>query len=55
VSALRDLGLLLGELVEHDELVEDCAHERAFEGFVLVMGFPVVNGVGSTRKPAVFR
>ena len=51
VAALRDLGLLLGELFDLDELARACAEERRHEFLFAAMPFPLVNGVGSPLNP----
>lgn len=55
VSALRDLGLLLGELFDLDELAEDCAADGVYECFLVAAPLPVVNGVGSPLNPIAIK
>jgi kynurenine formamidase len=55
VAALRDLGLLLGELFELDELATDCANDGVYEGFFVAAPMPVVGGSGSPLNPLVFK
>jgi kynurenine formamidase len=54
-AALRDLGLLLGELFELDELAADCAADGVYEFFFAAMPLPVVNAVGSPLNPLVLK
>ncbi|MCZ7527670.1 MAG: cyclase family protein [Acidimicrobiia bacterium] len=49
--ALRDLGMLLGELFDLDELAADCAADGVYEFFFAAMPMPVVGGVGSPVNP----
>jgi kynurenine formamidase len=55
VAALRDLGLLLGELFDLDALAEDCAADGVYECFVVAAPLPVVNGVGSPLNPIAIK
>jgi kynurenine formamidase len=55
VGALRDLGLLLGELFDLDELAADCAGDGVYECFVVAAPLPVVNGVGSPLNPIAIK
>jgi kynurenine formamidase len=55
VSALRDLGLLLGELLDLDELAADCAADGVYECFFVAAPMPVVNGVGSPINPIAIK
>ena len=55
VGALRDLGLLLGELFDLDGLAADCAADGVYEGLFVAMPLPVVHGVGSPLNPVVIK
>ena len=55
VGALRDLGLLLGELFDLDELAADCAADGVYECFLVAAPLPVVNGVGSPLNPIAIK
>lgn len=55
VAALRDLGLLVGELFDLDELAADCAADGVSEGFFAAMPMPVVGGSGSPLNPLVVK
>ncbi|MEY2476175.1 MAG: hypothetical protein QOG87_1490 [Actinomycetota bacterium] len=55
VGALRDLGLLLGELFDLDALAADCAADGVYECFVVAAPLPVVNGVGSPLNPIAIK
>ena len=51
VAALRDLGLLVGELFDLHELAADCATDGVHEGFFVAAPMPVVGGSGSPLNP----
>jgi kynurenine formamidase len=51
VAALRDLGLLVGELFDLDELAADCAADRAYEGLFVAAPMPIVGASGSPLNP----
>lgn len=51
VAALRDLGLLIGELFELDELATDCAEDGVYDGLFVAAPMPVVGGSGSPLNP----
>jgi kynurenine formamidase len=55
VGALRDLGLLLGELFDLDALAADCAADGVYECFLVAAPLPVVNGVGSPLNPIAIK
>lgn len=55
VGALRDLGLLLGELFDLDELAADCAEDRVYEFFFVAAPLPIVNGVASPLNPIAIK
>ena len=55
IAALRDLGLLLGELFDLDALAADCAADGVYEGLFVAMPLPVVNGVGSPLNPVLIK
>jgi kynurenine formamidase len=55
VGALRDLGLLLGELFDLDALAADCAEDGVYECFLVAAPLPVVNGVGSPLNPIAIK
>jgi kynurenine formamidase len=55
VAALRDLGLLLGELFELEALAEACAGDGVYEFFFAAMPLPLVNAVGSPLNPVVIK
>jgi kynurenine formamidase len=51
VAALRDLGLPLVEVLDLDELAQDCASDGLWEGQCVMSVLPVVNAVGSPLNP----
>jgi kynurenine formamidase len=51
LAALRDLGLLLGELFDLDALAEACAADGAYTFLFVAMPLPIVNAVGSPLNP----
>jgi hypothetical protein len=55
VAALRDLGLLVGELFDLDELAADCAGDGIFEGFFAAAPMPIVGASGSPLNPNVVK
>jgi len=55
VAALRDLGLLVGELFDLDALAADCAADGVSEGFMCAAPMPVVNASGSPLNPIVVK
>ena len=55
VGALRELGLLLGELFDLDELAADCAADGVHESFFVAAPLPIVNGVGSPINPIAIK
>jgi kynurenine formamidase len=54
-AALRDLGLLLGELFDLDELAADCQTDGVYEFLFAAMPMPVVNAVGSPLNPLAIK
>lgn len=54
-AALCDLGLLVGELFDLDELAEDCASDGVYEFFFVATPLPVVNAVGSPLNPVAIK
>jgi len=55
VAALRDLGLLVGELFDLDELAADCAADSVSEGFFVAAPMPIVGASGSPLNPIVVK
>jgi kynurenine formamidase len=55
VGAIRDLGLLIGELFDLEALAADCAADGVYEMFFAASVLPVVNGVGSPLNPIVIK
>jgi kynurenine formamidase len=55
VAALRDLGLLVGELFDLDELASDCATDGISEGFFVAAPMPIVGSSGSPLNPIVVK
>ncbi len=55
VAALRDLGLLIGELLDLDELAADCAGDGVWEGMFVASPLPVVGASGSPINPIVMK
>jgi kynurenine formamidase len=51
VAALRDLGLLVGELFDLDELAADCAADNTYEGLFVAAPMPIVGASGSPLNP----
>ncbi len=55
VAALRDLGLLVGELFDLDELADDCAGDGVSVGLFVAAPLPIVGGSGSPLNPIVLK
>ena len=55
VGALRDLGLMLGELFDLDALAADCAADGVYECLLVAPPLPVVNAVGSPLNPIAIK
>jgi kynurenine formamidase len=55
VAALRDLGLLVGELFDLDELADDCARDGVYEGLFAAAPMPIVGASGSPLNPLVMK
>jgi kynurenine formamidase len=55
VAALRDLGLLVGELFDLDELAGDCAGDGVWEGLFVAAPMPIVGASGSPLNPLVIK
>ena len=55
VAALRDLGLLVGELFDLDTLAADCAADGVSEGFFVAAPMPIVGASGSPLNPIVVK
>jgi kynurenine formamidase len=55
IRALRDLGLMIGEMLDLEELAADCAADGVYEAFFVAMPMPVVGAVGSPINPLVIK
>ena len=55
VAALRDLGLLVGELFDLDELAADCTIDAVYEGMFVAAPMPIVGSSGSPLNPIVIK
>jgi kynurenine formamidase len=55
VGAIRDLGMLIGELFDLDALAADCAADGIYEMFFAASVLPVVNAVGSPLNPIAIK
>ncbi len=55
VAALRDLGLLVGELFDLDELAADCAADGISEGCFVAAPLAIVGASGSPLNPIVMK
>ena len=49
--AIRDMGLLLGEMFDLDQLAEDCAGDRTWEFLFSAPPLKVTGGIGSPLNP----
>ena len=55
VQALRDMGLLLGELLDLDELAADCASDGVWEFLLTAPPIKFTNAVGSPINPLAIK
>ena len=55
IAALRDLGLLVGELFDLDELAGDCAADGVYEFMFVAQPLPVVGAAGSPLNPLALK
>jgi len=55
VAALRDLGILVGELFDLDEFAADCAADGVYEAMFVASVMPVVGASGSPLNPIVIK
>jgi kynurenine formamidase len=55
VAALRDLGLLVGELFDLEDLAAACKGDGVYEFLFVAMPLPLVNGVGSPLNPVAIK
>ncbi len=55
IAALRDLGLLIGELFDLDALAQACADDGRYEFLFTAAPLPLVNAVGSPLNPLALR
>jgi kynurenine formamidase len=51
IRAIRDLGMLLGEWFDLDDLAEHSADRGTYECMLVAQPLPVVNSVGSPLNP----
>jgi len=55
VAALRDLGLMVGELFDLDALAAACRADGVYEFLFAAMPMPLVNAVGSPLNPVAVK
>ena len=55
ISALRDLGLLLAELLWLDDLAADCSLDGVHEFMFVAQPLPIVGGAGSPLNPMAIK
>jgi kynurenine formamidase len=55
ISALRDLGLLLAELLWLDDLADDCSLDGVYEFMFVAQPLPIVGGAGSPLNPMAIK
>lgn len=53
--AVAQIGLLLGEIFDLDELAEDCSHDHRYEMFLCANPLPVTGGVGGPINPIAIK
>lgn len=52
---IRDMGMTLGEILDFEELADDCAADGVYEFFFCAPAIKVTQGVGSPINPLVFK
>jgi kynurenine formamidase len=52
---IRDMGMLLGELMDFEELAEDCAQDGIYEMLVTAAPLRITHGVGSPVNPLAIK
>lgn len=55
IQAIRNLGLMLGELWGLEELAADCAQDGVYEFFLAAPPLKITNGVGSPVNPVAIK
>jgi kynurenine formamidase len=53
--ALRDMGMMLGEIWSLEELAEDCAADRVYEFFLCAPALKVTDGSGTPVNPVAIK
>ncbi len=53
--AIRDMGMMLGEMFDFEELSADCADDGVYEFLFTGTGIKVTGGVGSPLTPLAFK
>jgi kynurenine formamidase len=53
--AIRDMGMLLGEMFNFEELAADCAEDGMYEFFFCGTGLKVTNAVGAPSTPMAIK
>ncbi|MGH3743795.1 MAG: cyclase family protein, partial [Mycobacteriales bacterium] len=52
---IRDMGMTLGEILDFEELAEDCASDGVYEFFFCAPALKFTNGVGSPINPLAIK
>lgn len=52
---IRDVGMLLGELWDFDELAADCAKDGIYDCLLVANPLPIVNGIGGPLAPVAIK
>ena len=52
---IRDMGLLLGEMFQLDDLAEDCAADGTYEFLLVAPPIPFTGAVGSPVNPIAIK
>jgi kynurenine formamidase len=55
IEALRNLGIIIGELWWLDDLAADCAKDKVYEFFLVAPPLKITNGVGSPVNPMAIK
>ena len=53
--AIAYVGLLLGEILDFDELAEDCAQDGVYDFFFVAPPLPITGSVGSPMNPQAIK
>ena len=55
IQAIRNLGMMIGELWGLDELAADCAEDNVYEFFLMATPLRITNAAGSPVNPIAIK